>query len=123
MRDILSKAASNKISMNYPFLLVLVRHGETEANKAGILQGHCDFPLTTLGIEQAKRVGEALTGISFTKVFSSDLKRAFDTACLISTSTGGSLTSSEIQREALVKEKAFGLLERLPSWHNLGKPR
>jgi broad specificity phosphatase PhoE len=95
-------------------LLILVRHGETEANRAGILQGHCDYPLTTLGKEQARRAGAALAGVSFARVFSSDLKRAYDTACLISDSTGGSLALSEIHQEGLVKEKAFGLMERLP---------
>jgi len=95
-------------------LLTLVRHGETEANKAGILQGHCDYPLTPLGVDQAKLCGAVLAGVCFAKAFSSDLKRAYVTACLISDSTGGSLPSSQIEQEALVKEKAFGILERLP---------
>lgn len=45
--------------MTYPDLLVL-RHGETEWNKAGRLQGHLDSPLTALGEAQARRQGEIL---------------------------------------------------------------
>ena len=35
--------------------LYLMRHGQTEFNVRKLVQGHCDAPLTELGIEQARR--------------------------------------------------------------------
>ncbi|MGM5488848.1 MAG: histidine phosphatase family protein [Nanobdellota archaeon] len=60
--------------------LYLVRHGQTHSNLMGILQGQLDTELTELGIQQAKNIAKRLKDHSFTKVFSSDLKRANRTA-------------------------------------------
>ena len=54
----------------------LVRHGETQANRDGIIQGQQDTQLNALGEEQARMVGEALKGEEFGCAFSSDLSRA-----------------------------------------------
>jgi len=53
-----------------------VRHGETDANRAGIIQGQMNTPLNDRGVQQAKLVGEALRTISFDNAYSSDLVRA-----------------------------------------------
>ena len=42
-------------------MIYLVRHGRTEFNAEGRFQGHCDSPLTPLGVAQAARYGELLT--------------------------------------------------------------
>lgn len=63
--------------------IYLVRHGETVYNTKGILQGWNNSDLTDKGIEAAKELGEKLADVNFDKVFSSDLKRAADTARLI----------------------------------------
>ncbi len=60
--------------------LIIVRHGETEANKAGIIQGHIDEELNEEGIAQAKKVALRLKEEKIDFVFASDLKRAADTA-------------------------------------------
>ena len=65
------------------FTLVLVRHGETEANRDGIVQGQSfDSPLTERGRLQAAETGVALLQHDSTsyKVISSDLLRARDTS-------------------------------------------
>ena len=54
----------------------LVRHGETQANRDGIIQGQQDTRLNALGEEQARLVGEALREEEIGCAFSSDLSRA-----------------------------------------------
>jgi broad specificity phosphatase PhoE len=63
-------------SENKIFLLILTRHGQTSANKSGIIQGQIDIPLNDEGESEAKRLGHALCNERFTHVYSSDLVRA-----------------------------------------------
>lgn len=58
------------------FHLCLIRHGETEANRDGIRQGHCDYPLTENGVQDAEKTGNALSHVNWTKIYASDLNRA-----------------------------------------------
>ncbi|HCM37353.1 MAG: Phosphoglycerate mutase family protein [Candidatus Gottesmanbacteria bacterium GW2011_GWB1_43_11] len=60
--------------------IYIVRHGETEWNIKGLLQGHGDSPLTQAGEQQAKDIALKLKRIHFDEVFSSDLLRAKRTA-------------------------------------------
>ena len=60
----------------------LVRHGETGWARLGRHTGRTDVPLTALGRRQAKAVVRKLAGQSFTRVLSSPLSRAFETARL-----------------------------------------
>jgi 2,3-bisphosphoglycerate-dependent phosphoglycerate mutase len=59
--------------------LILVRHGTSEYNKLGIWTGRTDVELSPAGIDEARRVGEALRGISIHKAHSSLLTRAKQT--------------------------------------------
>ena len=63
--------------------LVLIRHGESEANRAGIYAGLSDAWLTELGRAQAFAAGQSLRGIRFDRVYSSRLSRAAVTARLM----------------------------------------
>ena len=67
-------------------ILYIVRHGQTEENKLSILQGHMPGTLTEQGREQVRRTAEELAecGVSFRCIVSSDLKRAMDSATIIS---------------------------------------
>ena len=60
--------------------ILLVRHGETDWNKAQRLQGHIDIGLNDQGIVQAKLLGSALAQEKIDIAYSSDLSRALDTA-------------------------------------------
>ncbi len=63
--------------------LFLVRHGETEENKEKIVQGHMAGHLSKEGIKQAKKLAQRLKNETFDIIYSSDLKRAADTAKII----------------------------------------
>ncbi|MBT8446588.1 MAG: histidine phosphatase family protein, partial [Gammaproteobacteria bacterium] len=58
----------------------LVRHGETDANAGGIIQGQSESHLTELGESQAAALGARLNGIAFTAVYCSSSIRARQTA-------------------------------------------
>lgn len=60
-----------------------VRHGETEYNVLGRIQGRSDVPLNEKGRALAKIVGEALADVNFDAVFTSPLSRAKETALLM----------------------------------------
>ena len=65
-------------------MIYIVRHGQTDWNLIKRNQGRIDIPLNETGIEQAKIIKEKLNNIKFDKVFSSPLKRAYETAQIIS---------------------------------------
>ena len=63
--------------------IYIVRHGETVWNKKKLLQGRTDIELSDKGRELARITGENLRDTHFDMVFSSPLKRAYETASLI----------------------------------------
>jgi 2,3-bisphosphoglycerate-dependent phosphoglycerate mutase len=67
-------------------ILFLFRHGETDWNREGRLQGHTDVALNGTGIEQARGLGERLREYRLEAVLSSDLMRARTTAEIVATS-------------------------------------
>lgn len=60
--------------------IIAVRHGETIANKTGVLQGQKDTPLNDVGLMQADAVAARLKKRHFDIAYSSDLSRAVITA-------------------------------------------
>ncbi|MGZ5477781.1 MAG: histidine phosphatase family protein [Thermoanaerobaculia bacterium] len=68
--------------------LILVRHGETEHNLAGIVQGWSDSELSERGRQQVARLAERLKTFEADVIFSSPLQRAMTTAQLIAGATG-----------------------------------
>ena len=61
--------------------ILLIRHGESEANRLGRFAGHSDFPLTEKGLRQAECTADYVAGAySVDAVYASDLRRAYDTA-------------------------------------------
>ena len=62
--------------------LIIVRHGETEWNAEGRIQGHTNIGLSEKGAEQARSLGIRLAGMNIDVAYSSDLKRSSETARL-----------------------------------------
>lgn len=63
--------------------IYIVRHGETDWNREGIYQGQTDTSLNEKGRDDAKKLAVALNKIRFSCIYSSDLKRARETAEII----------------------------------------
>jgi len=90
--------------------LCLIRHGETTWNVERRLQGHTDIPLNTKGILQARQMAQALknTKLLFDVLYTSDLKRAADTANAIV-----ELFGVEARVDSALRERHFGALQGL----------
>ncbi|WP_067617609.1 histidine phosphatase family protein [Alicyclobacillus acidiphilus] len=87
----------------------LIRHGETDWNVEGRVQGWTDVPLNDTGKEQAARLAASLRGVPVDHMYSSDLTRAFDTAKCIAAVTGADITTTPDLREQYFGQ-AEGLL-------------
>jgi probable phosphoglycerate mutase len=90
--------------------LYLARHGETEWNAIGRLQGATDVPLAASGREQAKVLGELLRGEGIVSVTTSDLSRARQTGEIAGAALG--LTAPPFVDHEL-RERSFGIFEGL----------
>lgn len=89
--------------------MYIIRHGETEWNAAGRLQGQTDISLNENGVRLARITGQALSYVNFDLIITSPLKRARQTAELV---TEGK--SIPIFEDARISEISFG------SWEGLG---
>lgn len=75
--------------------LVLVRHGETEYNRADVFRGRVDLPLNERGREQAEAAARYLEGVDFEAFYSSPLQRSMQTAGAIAAPHGGEVKPLE----------------------------
>ncbi|MCZ8520519.1 MULTISPECIES: histidine phosphatase family protein [Paenibacillus] len=88
-------------------ILGLIRHGTTEWNLEGRMQGQMDTPLAEVGRMQAELLAKRLQGESWDGILSSDLIRARETAETIARETGIPLLGTDKR----LRERAFGELE------------
>lgn len=81
--------------------LFIIRHGQTDWNIVGKIQGQIDIPLNDTGKEQAQRVASFLKkkNVSFSALYSSDLQRAYQTAQPISKAFSLTTTLTPFLRE------------------------
>lgn len=92
--------------------LLVVRHGETAWNKERKLQGHSDTDLNETGVLQANQVAHGLKNTNINIAFSSDLKRAKDTAKIICEKQKSE--ELNILTDTRLREFHFGKHEGLP---------
>jgi len=69
--------------------LILVRHGETEYNRADVFRGRVDLPLNERGRLQAQAAAAYLSDLPFEAFYSSPLRRSMETASTIAGQHGG----------------------------------
>ena len=93
--------------------LALVRHGQSQWNLENRFTGWEDVPLTDQGMAEARRAGEKLKaeGLSFTKLFTSDLQRAQKTLDLITGVLG--IQDLPVERDWRLNERHYGDLQGL----------
>jgi len=68
--------------------VLAIRHGETDWNVDGRIQGQLDIPLNDTGRWQASRLAGAVADERFAAIYASDLRRAWDTAQAVARQTG-----------------------------------
>ncbi|MDP3533290.1 MAG: histidine phosphatase family protein [Alphaproteobacteria bacterium] len=83
-----------------------MRHGQTDWNAQQLLMGQKDIPLNNLGKEQAKKTIQKVRKLNIQTIYTSPLKRAFETAQIIATALNINLIIIED-----LKEAHFGLHE------------
>jgi broad specificity phosphatase PhoE len=97
--------------MSRPLTLLLVRHGQSEWNAAGLMQGQtAHVPLTSTGHAQAEAAAAELAGLAPGALISSDLVRAVQTAEHCAAATGLPVVTTPALRE-----QGYGELEGRPS--------
>ncbi|MBO4953611.1 MAG: histidine phosphatase family protein [Clostridia bacterium] len=80
--------------------LILVRHGESEANELGLFAGHLDVNLTERGLKQAELTAEYIVShYVVDKVYASDLKRAYNTGKAVAEKAGVPIIPRQDLRE------------------------
>lgn len=84
-------------------MILYVRHGQTDCNVQGIIQGQLDAPLNDNGIAQAKDTAEKLKDVKIDIIYSSPLSRAYKTAEIIN-----EYHNVEIIKEDRLKEQDAG---------------
>jgi len=90
---------------------LLIRHGETEWNDVGRIQGWAPVTLSATGREQAARVGASIAAeYDVDAVVSSDLHRTHETAAAIAEATG-----VDVETDERLRERNFGVYQGLSS--------
>ncbi len=103
-----------------PRRLVLLRHGRTSWNHARRAQGHAPVPLDEVGRDQAERAAVLLADLAPTRLWSSDLERAVQTAQHVADAVGLPVERDERLREFAVGERqGMTLDEALAQWPHI----
>ncbi len=90
--------------------LCLVRHGETDWNAAGILQGWLDVPINDLGRQQALDLAGECADAGLDAVWASPLVRAAETAEIVAAALDLPLP----RLHAGLRERCFGVIQGIP---------
>lgn len=89
-----------------PRSFYFLRHGETDWNKQGLMQGHTDIPLNDTGRAQAEAAVAALSRVKIDRIVASPLVRAFETAEIVNRHLKINIVS-----EDGIRERHFGSME------------
>jgi len=96
--------------MTDPARICVARHGETDWNNAGILQGWLDVPINERGRVQAREMARAFAAVGFSCVYASPLRRSLETAQIIA----AELRLPTPTCHDGLKERNFGVIQGIP---------
>ncbi len=103
--------------------LIVVRHGNSVTNVTNTFAGHLNAELNETGLIQAEMAGKYLENFSIDKIYSSDLKRAYDTALPIAKKHNLEIETKKELRELYAGDwegKTYLEIEKLyPEEYNL----
>jgi broad specificity phosphatase PhoE len=85
-------------------VVLLARHGQTDWNRDQRFQGHADPPLNETGRAQAVALADQLRDVPVSAVYSSDLRRAVETASVVAAAKGLTVRTRPVLREIDVGE-------------------
>ena len=88
--------------------IIAIRHGETAWNAETRMQGQLDIPLNAVGRWQAERAAAALADEGIDAIYSSDLRRALETAQAL-----GRACAKPLVADIGLRERCFGVFEGL----------
>jgi len=86
--------------------ITIIRHGRTDWNAEGRVQGSIDRPLDEVGMAQAKILADTFFKLPISKIVSSDLERAYHTASIIAKNF-----PSSVEKHPSLREVRFGAVE------------
>jgi len=90
--------------------ICVARHGETDWNRSGILQGWFDVPINEQGRRQARQLAATFADAGFTAVWTSPLVRARETAEIVATV----LRLPPPSCHEGLRERHFGAIQGIP---------
>lgn len=100
----------DRVAADATTCICVARHGETDWNAAGTLQGWIDIPINDKGRQQARHLAGHFADLGIQRIFSSPLIRARETAAIVAASLGLPLPCLH---EGL-KERCFGVIQGVP---------
>ncbi len=90
--------------------LILLRHGQSQWNLENRFTGSVDVCLSAMGLDEAVRAGEILKTIPIDLIFTSTMKRAIETADIVTRSRSGCEPVS-VKRNSALNERSYGDLQ------------
>ena len=103
-------AASLPCQPPHTLRVFLIRHGETNSNVKGIIQGQLDTPLNSFGRLQANATADRFSTIKIDRIITSPLQRARHTAEAIASKQAG-VAKVQVEQDDRIQERGFGTLE------------
>lgn len=103
--------------------IYLVRHGETEENALGVIQGQTGGNLSEKGQNQARQLGKTLKSMKYDMAFVSDLQRTKDTFALLHNEL--LVKIEQIEFTDILRERNAGVMTGLPmaTWSMTAKAK
>ena len=103
--------------------IYFIRHGETDENRQGIIQGQLDTDMNEIGLDQSEVVAKELQSVPFDEGFSSDLKRAMKVLFSFFLSLSGIFSWKPDHKPKRPQKLSLTIIQEFNFRHNLNCER